>query len=377
MISKNFLVKNLRALTQGIALSLALAVTSATQAQPNIGRGQTSAYSDNGPGISKPLSGFQYLQSQDQRLLNIGYRLTTANARYCGGDNRRAGFQLHDIEQYPDQDAARAAYGFDTPIAVNTLVTDSPAAVAGLQVGDNIIAINGQSVIDIAEAVIDADSAEDLGEEQPGYRRIAAINRFLQQSLQSGALTLTIARQQATRTISFTPAAGCASDFEIAISEDRLASANGRRVRISTGFADYFLNDDEFAAVAAHELAHNLLKHRERLDAQEVNRSFFGQFGKNAERIKATEIEADRLSVWLMANAGYDPQAAIRFWTRYGKQHGKGIFSASTHYRWKKRVELFTEEITKMATVEPIDRKRPPPLLVATPGAGIAHEGQQ
>jgi predicted Zn-dependent protease len=127
--------------------------------------------------------------------------------------------------------------------------------------------------------------------------------------------------------------------------------------------AEYFLDDGEFAAVIAHEMAHNLLKHRDRLNAQRVNRGFFGQFGKSAGRIKDSEIEADRLSVWLMANAGYDPQAAIRFWTRYGKEHGKGIFSASTHYRWKKRVELFEEEMKKMAAIEPVDGKYPPPLL--------------
>jgi len=54
---------------------------------------------------------------------------------------------------------------------------------------------------------------------------------------------------------------------------------------------------------------------------------------------------------------------AIRFWTRYGKEHGKGIFSASTHYRWKKRVELFEEEIEKMGAIVPVDGKYAPPLL--------------
>ena len=137
-------------------------------------------------------------------------------------------------------------------------------------------------------------------------------------------------------------------------------------VSVSSTLAEYFIGDDEFAAVVAHELAHNLLKHKERLNAQKVNRGFFGQFGKSAGRIRKTEIEADRLSVWLMANAGYDPQAAIRFWTRYGKQHGKGIFSASTHYRWKKRVKLFEEEIAKMKAMELIDDKFAPPLLIAT-----------
>ena len=67
-----------------------------------------------------------------------------------------------------------------------------------------------------------------------------------------------------------------------------------------------------------------------------------------------------------MANAGYDPQAAIGFWTRYGKEHGKGILSASTHYRWKKRVQLFEEEIAEMEAIRPVDGKYAPPLLAKT-----------
>jgi len=190
------------------------------------------------------------------------------------------------------------------------------------------------------------------------------VNNKLEQALADGDVTLDILRggEQVQVTVKSRPA--CPSRFQIAVSADRDASADGEIISVSSGMAEYFLSDDEFAAVVAHELAHNLLKHREQLDAQKVDRGFFGQFGASAGQIKATEIEADRLSVWLMANAGYDPQAAVRFWTRYGKEHGKGIFSASTHYRWKKRVELFGEEMAKMAKIQAVDEKFPPPLLV-------------
>jgi hypothetical protein len=55
-------------------------------------------------------------------------------------------------------------------------------------------------------------------------------------------------------------------------------------------------------------------------------------------------IELTDAAYALLANAGFDPAGAVRFWTRYGKQRGKGIFSAPTHYRWKKRVALFEED---------------------------------
>ena len=75
-------------------------------------------------------------------------------------------------------------------------------------------------------------------------------------------------------------------------------------------------------------------------------------------------IEADRLSVWLMANARYDPKAALTFWQRYGRQYGQGIFTEGTHLRWQKRVAIMQAEIDLMAKTERKDGLLPPPLLV-------------
>lgn len=298
------------------------------------------------------------LQLLDHRLNAIGYRLVDANSPYCADRTAQTGLLLHAIDQYPDHAVASYALGIDGLVGVNAVAPDSPGAAAGLMPGDDILAINGMKVEDIA---LD-DPA--VASEPQDYRRIAAVNNMLEQALADSDVTLDILRggEQAQVTVKSRPA--CPSRFQITVSADRDASADGEIISVSSGMAEYFLSDDEFAAVVAHELAHNLLKHREQLDAQKVNRGFFGQFGASASRIKATEIEADRLSVWLMANAGYDPQAAVRFWTRYGKEHGKGIFSASTHYRWKKRVELFAEEMAKMAKMQAVDGKYPPPLLV-------------
>ena len=224
-------------------------------------------------------------------------------------------------------------------------------------IGDGLLAINGQPVDAIAPTGL------ALQHEKKAYRRIAAVNRFLADTLKSGEARLQIMRTGGPQIIAVKPAPTCPSKFQIEVSENRNASATGELISVSSELAAFFESDDEFAAVVAHELAHNLLRHRDRLNAQKVNRGFFGQFGKSAGRIKEAEIEADRLSVWLMVNADYDPRAAIRFWTRYGKRYGKGIFSASTHYRWKKRVKLFEEEIAKMDAIQRVDGKLQPPLL--------------
>jgi len=297
------------------------------------------------------------LQLLDQRMNAIGYRLVDANAPYCDQKIVRTGLLLNDVAQYADQETARFALGFNGSIGITAVAPDSPAESAELSPGDTLLAINAMPIDDIA-----IDDPE-LSSEQPVYRRVAAINRLLEHALAEANVQLTISRGGISRTVPIEPVLTCPGRFQIRVSADRSATADGKMVSVSSRLAEYFLSDDEFAAVIAHELAHNLLKHRDLLDAQQVNRGFFGQLGKSARRIKDTEIEADRLSVWLMVNAGYDPEAAVGFWTRYGKEHGKGIFSASTHYRWKKRVQLFEEEIAKMAAMEAVDGKYAPPLL--------------
>lgn len=344
----------LRQLSFLFAIMLVGPVQAKTQAQPN-----ALANAAQEPDIvSQDVLALKALQLLDQRMHVTGYRLVSANAEFCTETVPHLGILLHDLEQYGDKATARFALGFSSPIAINAIAPDSPAAIAELAAGDGLMAIDGMAVQDIAIDV------EKLASEKPEYRRIAAVKAMLKEAAADSRVELMVRRGGIDQMIALAPVTTCPSQFQIRVSKDRDASADGKMVSISSTLAEYVLTEDELAAIAAHELAHNLLKHRDRLNAQKVNRGFFGQFGKSAGRIKAAEIEADRLSVWLMANAGYDPQAAIRFWTRYGKQHGKGIFSASTHYRWKKRVKLFEEEIAKMATAKAIDGKYAPPLLM-------------
>ena len=301
------------------------------------------------------------LQKLDQRLHDVGYRLTTKNAPYCKEIQFSGGLLLHTIDQYGDKLSAKKAFGFDAPITISAV---SGFNTRYVQPGDGLISINGFALSEV--------SLDDpvLAEEPPRYKRIAAVNRLLdaelelQSNFRNSNSFVTILRDQRELSVPLSPWRSCASRFEVKPDSKMEASADGKTVSISSALLEYTEGEDELAAIVAHELAHNILKHKELLNAQKVNRSFFGQFGKSAALIKETEIEADRLSIWLMVNAGYDPQAAIRFWTRYGKKHGKGIFSASTHYRWKKRVKLFQEEIAKIAiAAKDRNQRYEPPLL--------------
>ena len=311
---------------------------------------------------AKPLStaemSLEQLRASDVRVLSVGFALATANAPFCRNVENSAGLTLHHIGQYPDAAAARATFGFASDYAVLALVPDGPAAQAGLRTDDAIVSLDG--------APLNA-SAEELAaiDQVPAYRPIAWADARMRTALDSGPVELGILRGGRPQTVTITGTRACRSRFELRPSDAYGASADGDIVGITVPMLAFMVDDDELAAILAHELSHNLLEHRRRLNEAGVQRGLMQQLGRNARLTLATEIEADRLSIWLMANAGYDPRGAIRFWTRYGKQRGKGIFSAPTHYRWKKRVGLFEEEIGKLQAAAQEPRGWNPPLLAA------------
>ena len=99
-----------------------------------------------------------------------------------------------------------------------------------------------------------------------------------------------------------------------------------------------------------------LLSPRLILTAAHVIRGLFKGFGRNARLIKRTEEEADRLSVTLMANAGYDPHAAVRYWLTYGPRLNDGGGFGSTHQSWRERAASIAKEVDRVSreTARPI-----------------------
>jgi len=132
----------------------------------------------------------------------------------------------------------------------------------------------------------------------------------------------------------------CPSRFELLDSGGR-AAADGKRVVIGRKFSGFGLAEDELAAAVAHEFAHNLLAHRAWLKGA----------GRNSRNIRLTEREADRLMPWLLANAGYDPRAATRFFRKWGPFRDGWIFRAPTHDGWDERAAAVAAEVPKIAAL--------------------------
>ncbi len=291
------------------------------------------------------VTAYRALVQQDLRLATIGYRLASANAPFCERSERNPGWVIHDEQQYPDRDVARAAFVFRTPVAVSAVVPGGPADAMGVKAGDGVVGLN-DGVFSIHSEVQHKPSAERMETIQKALRAAMAAN---------GPIRVALETADGQKRITLAPPAICASRFWVDAQSKVDAGADGDGVRVTDGLMAFTANDDaELAAVVAHELSHNLLGHRERLNAAK----------RRTSEILATEIEADRLSVWLMANAGYDPNAALRFAERYGRKTGLGIFSDGTHLRWKNRVKVMRGEIVLMKNAKRQNGLLAPPLLV-------------
>ena len=292
------------------------------------------------------------VRAADMRLAAIGYRLATANAALCDRLEPGTGLQLHAIEQYDGavRDAARSFFGFATPVAVEGVVPGSPADRAGLRAGD--------ALSRIGPVTIDADSGKGGATTQ----RIVQLHQAVAMLPPSAPLPVDRIANGASGEVVIQPVPACRTRFELKLDGGLDAQADGTMVQIGARFLEDY-PDDELAALVAHELSHNILHHRDRLEAKGVNFGMLAGFGGNVKYFRQTETEADLLSVYLLANAGYDVRAAARFWGKFGKRTDAGFLAERTHPGWKDRRATVEHEA---ALIEANPTRPIIPPLVAT-----------
>ncbi|MCT2557942.1 PDZ domain-containing protein [Tsuneonella sp. YG55] len=277
-------------------------------------------------GLVEDRAGLAQLQEEDLRLQAIGWKLAVGNARFCDAAPA-IGLLLQDMASYAAPERMRAAAGIAGDVAVQAVVPGAPAAAAGLSPNDEVIAIDGEPMAALPQA------------KAGSWQRLAALNDRLEAALaRDGAVR--IAWRKADGSTGDAAIAGvpaCRSRFEL-VDGGGKAIADGQRVLIGRGFAGTGYDEELFAAAIAHELAHNLLRHR----------GWLKQVGRKRSNIRVTEREADRLMPWLLANAGYDPQAAARFFHRWGPRNGGWIFRARTHDGWDERAGFVRGELPQV-----------------------------
>ena len=269
------------------------------------------------------------LRAQDQRLLRIADPILADNARLCDRTMPDLGVSLQSTDQYP----ANSQPGFAAPVAFAAVLPGSAAADGGIARDDGLLSVDGSPVVkqpELANAPL-RDSA---------FAAIAAHDP-------ARPLVLGIIHGGVRRDISVAVKPECRAQVEILDVDDNTAHSDGRTIQIAFGLAAR-VSDDELAVIFAHELGHSILHHRERLSAAGADNGLLGQLGRSRRLNLEAEKEADRLSVYLLANAHIDPHAAPNFWrSEFGRRLSGGIFHNLAHPSAKARAEMMEAEIAQ------------------------------
>lgn len=308
------------------------------------------------------------LRKQEDRVAAIGNRLSRAAAAagWCEG-GRSLGWVLADIGQYPKRyrTAVRQQWAL-SPTAATYIASVAPggaAARAGLTAGLTVTSING---------AVPARNTESSPSAQARMRN----DRMVDSALDAGPLTIeTTDAAGVRRSWSLTADPSCDTRFEVSADDDEQAYADGELVQVTAGMGVFTgENDQELAAVIAHELAHNIMRHVPRQRQAGTPNNYTRYLGRFTNINRSMEEEADRLSIWLLALAGYEARAPIDFWQRFGPGHDSAHPFGRTHDRWTDRVAALTDELARMEREKAANPDVRPYLLdrrdlVPVPGA--------
>lgn len=267
---------------------------------------------------------------QDVRLATIAERMLGANRALCRQHMPLTGMVLHSEDQYGRTPTGGAFANGRIALAA---VVPGSAGSAALAPGDAIAAV-GPTRTDTLVAEGEAplrDLVFGLLADQPDGAPVA----------------LGVVRGGQERAVALDAPSGCRALVEIRAIGGINARSDGRVIQVNYGLATE-ASDEELAVVFAHEMGHLVLEHRRRLSSAGVEKGFFGEFGRNQQLNRQVEVEADRISAHLLANAGYDPAIAPRFWrSSLGQRASGGLLRSATYPSAEARAQLIEREIAE------------------------------
>lgn len=289
-----------RGLAMGLGLGLALAVVAGCAP---IGPDPSHATRDDSPAAR-----LDSLVSQDRRVAEIAWRLATANAPLCPVVRPRAGWALQSANQYGPalRALAIARFGLDGDLpGLLASPHGSPADRANLAEGDLILAVDGHPL-----------STGGTGGAE-SFDGLAANLAVLTQAEAGGVLNLTVRRGGRERAVTLQTTPACAYIAQIEASADLNGRSDGRHIFITSGLVEVARNDDELAFFLAHEMAHAVLEHHTVPDVTGTRGAENALITLRRGLSATAEQGADRAGLYLLARAGYDPQAAIQALAAY------------------------------------------------------------
>lgn len=250
------------------------------------------------------------LISRQDRIYRVAAPLMVKNAPLCRSLARPLlGFTAKNLYSYPAElgPAVETTLKLDDRLRVMQVLDGSGAMRAGIRPGDILRSVQDQLLPRGPQA------------ENEAARLLAPL---LKNAVDISVLVL---RQEQPIRLMIPLTAACAFSMEIGHAPQPNAYADGRRIMITRGMLDFLGSDEELAVVLAREMAHNILQHAasqqttaavaSMIDALlplKPDTAALASRGGLRPMSAKSDQEADRLAMYLLARAGYDPAATER-----------------------------------------------------------------
>lgn len=257
-------------------------------------------------------------QRMNERLDRVSARIRLANVALCPNTFRDPGFSVHTLEDYPDrlQSVAKDILGLGVEgIYVRAVRAGSPAAEADIEAGDRIISLNGQYF--------------------PGGKTMKRFYAALSRGAFGGTKTrLTLQTPEGNEyTTALRPDTACDYGANVMYSQSLNGHTDGQDVYITSELMRGIADDVNLALIIAHEMAHAIAGHIDLTPSA------------------ALELEADRMALVLMENAGYDIDLAIDYWADAAHPHRDLQDNSDSHPTIMARFENFKKERARIKKI--------------------------
>jgi Zn-dependent protease with chaperone function len=308
--------------------------------------------------------------NQSARLSNVAFRIVVANQRDCReAVGARLGIQTASLNDFPSQTRDAWTSALDLKPAETRIIvvaTGSPAAKAGLRVGDMLVALNGQPIPD----------------RDAGPWIVQQISATTNQRIQ-----VTVRRNDKPINLEVLPVKGCTIPVVLAQQNNANAFTDGKQIVIQSGIMRVAQTDSELALIVGHELAHVTMGHLQKRAQNQVAGAVGGAavdvlfalarvntggaFSRQGATIggvafaKDFEKEADYVGAYYAARAGYEITGAERLWRAMAQEDTKQLSYAGLHptsperfVQMQKTVEEISTKRTRHVSLDPEPRKQ-------------------
>lgn len=298
-----------------------------------------------------PDGGLRTWVEQQRRLYRVAAPLLLENSELCKERARPLpGLTVKNKHSYSRDYVASASFilGLGERLRVMDVLPGSGAEQSGVRPGDIVTAVNGEPL--------------PLGI----YAEQSAL-AMLDIAMATNMLTFDVVRENTRLTLQTPLSQGCALSIELGNADDVNSYTDGHRVLITQGMLKFVRSDEELAYVLAKEIAHAALTRnpRPRMAALIDRLRLPGPppslpaADRPAPYTPVLDATADKLSLYMLARAGYDYAGALDFWQTLAARYPAGLLSGHTalHPSTAYRVSVMTRVIEHIQDKQRLRRR--------------------